>query len=132
MKGVATVAGGVKVTVVPLVLVVPCPESGWLRPMTVKGTLRSGSVSLASTLSVIALPAVVAALSLTATGGLLASSSSSWSAVRKVGRPTEATYSTPSQPGSGVGITWNWPGCSRSQRSSIEVSSCWVLWQCSM
>jgi len=98
----------------------------------VSGRLPSGSVSLASTLITIGLPAVVAALSLLATGGLLAVSVLVLLAVRKVGRPTDAMYCTPSQPGSGVGITWNWPGCSMSQRNSIELSSCWVLWQCSM
>ncbi|MNV89710.1 hypothetical protein D3C71_1840270 [compost metagenome] len=91
----------------PLVLTVPWPESGWPRPTTVSGRSRSGSVSLASTLIVTGLSDVVAALSFTATGGLLPGSSSSCPLVRKVGRPTEATYSTPSQPGSGVGITWN-------------------------
>jgi len=34
--------------------------------------------------------------------------------------------------GSGAGINWTWPGCSMSQRRSMEWSSCWVLWQCSM
>ncbi|PVZ39688.1 hypothetical protein N430_03598 [Pseudomonas sp. CC120222-01a] len=77
-------------------------------------------------------PLVVAAVTLMllplATGGLLAGSVLlSLLAVRKVGSPTDAMYSTPSQPGNGVGMTWNCPGCSRSQRSSIDESSCWVL-----
>jgi len=52
--------------------------------------------------------------------------------LRKVGTPTDGAYSTPSQLGIGEGITRNWPGRSTSQRSSMELSSCWVLWQCSM
>ena len=39
-----------------------------------------------------------------------------------VGSATESTYFTPSQVGMGAGMIWTWPGCSRSQRSSIAWS----------
>src|SRR6185369_5963389 len=51
------------------------------------------------------------------------------SPVLNVGSAAESTNSTPSHVGSGAGISCTWPGCSASQRISIEWSSCWVLWQ---
>src|SRR6185369_13733171 len=53
------------------------------------------------------------------------------SPVLNVGSAAESTYSTPSHVGRGAGISFTWPGRSRSHRSSMEWSSCWVLWQCS-
>jgi hypothetical protein len=52
--------------------------------------------------------------------------------VLKVGSAAESTYLTPSLVGMGVGIKRNWPGRSMSHQSSMEWSSCWGLWQCSM
>jgi hypothetical protein len=51
--------------------------------------------------------------------------------VMAVGSAVVGTHSQPSQCGIGHAIGTVWPGCIESQRSSIAVSSCVVLWQCS-